>query len=226
MTKSTPNRSRTKSPPHWQTKEECLQARHEAAYDEAVKSASWPRLKKVALRPPSDHQDDRALLMRLRDELASIGTDLLPLLERFRSTATRIDALIQFRTAQKDLSVLDDAIAHVHVTTSFARATARGAAKDVRGSGRRMSPARGRALSVLDEHHVFRDGLLDPLAAEVRDWQPTARDLGIIAICEGLDTLPDGWNSMTKKELLASEERAMRQAMRARLQHIAQRQRR
>jgi hypothetical protein len=226
----TPPTTKSKTSPQkrWETESECLKARHVAAYTEAREAAGWPIIVRVGLRAPEGDPPDTEIELR-RAELFGLGAAVMAKIVPFQAAWRKLEALeanrlalavVKLRPAARELHArtfptkptqarvdpIDDAIRILALRAGFARRELEGNAS-LSTKGRPPEPARGRVAG------RYALGWTD--LSDGKRWRPTARDLALLAICEGANILPNGWEKMAVAMLIDREERAMRPYLKA-----------
>jgi hypothetical protein len=221
----------------WSDEHECLRARRRAAAEEALERP-WPYIVLVGITGEHRGVSETA---RQASELAELGACLVDALDQFiaklsehdrveerelaelRATAAkkmggraRLDALFpppERRRDAEQIHALKRAREIAWVRTSFARLSSSGTSK-LRKTGRPADPGRVRAAQIATFYSSQESitGLTGN--GEASAWMPTARDLALLAICEGATELPTSWRTMNASNLIAHEARAMRPAVR------------
>lgn len=221
--------------PRWKTQAECSHARHVAAYEEAKTCVAWPILVRVGLQAPLKVPPGGEI-GACRSEIAKLGGEIVSRLVALQAKRKELEELETrelvarlaslspgarelharaFPTkpvnatvnATDPLCPIDEAIGLVCLHAGFARYKHEGKSSLQARGGRPPVPARGRVAA------RYASGWTD--LHEGTTWSPTARDLALLAICEGANDLPDSWQVMTTAALIGSEERAMRPYLRA-----------
>jgi len=164
--------------PPWATKAACLRARHEAAYQEAKNNAGWPVIVRVGLR----EQRPNSAREKLQTEVCKLGAEIVRKVDAFQKRRRKLAAMQTRDRSKLADERIDNALARISNACPIRAPCDRG--QSIARNWRR-APARGRVAARYAHGWTDLDG--------GKTWQPNARDLALLAICEGAAQLPKGW---------------------------------